>query len=757
MLKKSFLVIVIILVAACVCNAQVPHLFNYQGFLRNASGTPVTGSRSIEFRIYNTATGGTAQWTETQTVTITDGIFNVLLGSVVPIPYSVFDGDDRYLALKIGSDPEMVPRKRFASVGYAFHSNNADSLGGFGSSSFVKMDQPNSISTAMVQDNGVTAEKILPDIVSSVEGVTNDGGNIDLVEGRNITIAHDNGANTITISASGGTGGGDITAVTAGTGLRGGGTSGDVTLSIADGGVTKTKLSASAGTSGQVLSTDGTNLQWQSVGNGDITAVNAGTGLTGGAAAGNATLDVGAGTGITVSADAVSLNTSYTDAQYVNEGQANSITNAMMADNSVGSAEVANGSLTASDLSVNVLSSLDGVTHDGGNIDLVAGSNITITPDDPSNKITISASGGGGGDITAVNAGTGLIGGGTSGDVTLFVAVPLILSGSVSPVIKATDSGSGNYGYLGHSTYGVVGSSSTNIGVYGTSNSGSGVEGTCNSSSGGSGVYGFNNSSGNSGYLGNSSSGVYGYNTSGNSGFLGGNNYGVYGHVGNNHGSLGSSSDGVLGSSSNNSGSGVAGIHTGSGNGVYGRSSSGYAGYFSGDVHVTGTITKGAGSFTIDHPLDPENKYLQHSFVESPDMKNVYDGVVVLNADGEAIVEFPVWFEVLNKDFRYQLTCIGGFAQVYIAEEISNNHFRIAGGRRGMKVSWQVTGIRHDAYANAHRIQVEVEKTGAERGKYLHPKENGVSETLGIDYAEVQKMEEENKKMEKQNKKIGRK
>ena len=91
-------------------------------------------------------------------------------------------------------------------------------------------------------------------------------------------------------------------------------------------------------------------------------------------------------------------------------------------------------------------------------------------------------------------------------------------------------------------------------------------------------------------------------------------------------------------------------------------------------------------------------------------MKNIYDGVAVLDENGEATVTLPDWFEALNQDFRYQLTCIGGYAPVYVAGEISGNHFRIGGGRPALKVSWQVTGVRHDAYANEHRIPVEAEK-----------------------------------------------
>ena len=142
----------------------------------------------------------------------------------------------------------------------------------------------------------------------------------------------------------------------------------------------------------------------------------------------------------------------------------------------------------------------------------------------------------------------------------------------------------------------------------------------------------------------------------------------------------------------------------------------------------------GTKSFRIDHPLDPENKYLYHSFVESSEMMNVYNGNVELGANGEAVVELPEWFEALNRDFRYQLTCIGGFAEVYIAEEIVGNRFKIAGGKPGLKVSWQVTGVRHDPWANVHRIEVEVDKPERERGTYLHPEAYGVPEELGVSY-----------------------
>jgi trimeric autotransporter adhesin len=123
----------------------------------------------------------------------------------------------------------------------------------------------------------------------------------------------------------------------------------------------------------------------------------------------------------------------------------------------------------------------------------------------------------------------------------------------------------------------------------------------------------------------------------------------------------------------------------------------------------------------MDDPLDPANKYLYHSSVESPDMKNIYDGTVVTDGSGTAVVHMPAWFGALNTDFRYQLTTIGQPAQAWIASEMANGSFTIKTSRAGVKVSWQVTGIRQDAWANAHRIQVEVDKAPADQGHYIHP------------------------------------
>jgi hypothetical protein len=141
----------------------------------------------------------------------------------------------------------------------------------------------------------------------------------------------------------------------------------------------------------------------------------------------------------------------------------------------------------------------------------------------------------------------------------------------------------------------------------------------------------------------------------------------------------------------------------------------------SGTTHIYGNLVKPAGSFQIDDPLDPANEYLTHSFVESPDMMNIYNGVATFDSRGKAVAKLPQYFEALNQDFRYQLTCLGGASPIYVAREISNNQFVIAGGRPGLKVSWQVKGVRHITYANSHRIEVEKEKPADEKGHYLYP------------------------------------
>ncbi|HLF65796.1 MAG TPA: hypothetical protein VI603_18690 [Saprospiraceae bacterium] len=130
-----------------------------------------------------------------------------------------------------------------------------------------------------------------------------------------------------------------------------------------------------------------------------------------------------------------------------------------------------------------------------------------------------------------------------------------------------------------------------------------------------------------------------------------------------------------------------------------------------GNMEITGILTVNGGKmFKIDHPLDPDNKYLIHSCVESPDMMNIYNGNVTTDANGFAQVLLPDYFEALNEEFRYQLTCIGQFAQAIIAEKISDNKFTIQTDKPNVEVSWQVTGVRHDPAALKYKQPVEALK-----------------------------------------------
>ena len=123
----TFVVLIMVVCLFSVASAQVPQMINYQGTLTDTLGNRLNGSYNMTFSIYDTSSGGTALWTEIQNgVSVDDGIFNVLLGSVTPIPDSVFDGDIRYLGVKVGADNEMTPRKPIVSVGYAWKAFDAD-------------------------------------------------------------------------------------------------------------------------------------------------------------------------------------------------------------------------------------------------------------------------------------------------------------------------------------------------------------------------------------------------------------------------------------------------------------------------------------------------------------------------------------------------------------------------------------------------------------------------------------------------------
>lgn len=115
-------------------------------------------------------------------------------------------------------------------------------------------------------------------------------------------------------------------------------------------------------------------------------------------------------------------------------------------------------------------------------------------------------------------------------------------------------------------------------------------------------------------------------------------------------------------------------------------------------------------------------------------MVNIYNGNIVTDASGKAVVSLPDYFEALNMEFRYQLTVIGTFAQAIISRKVQNNQFEVATNQPNVEVSWMVTGVRHDSYANMNRIPNAVEKESANRGKYLHPAAFNLPASSGIGY-----------------------
>ncbi len=362
-----------------------------------------------------------------------------------------------------------------------------------------------------------------------------------------------------------------------------------------------------------------------------------------------------------------------------------------------------------------------------------------------------------------------------------------------------TDS-TGGRGVIGYATattggtYGVIGSSD--------SNGGTGVYGVANASTGATrGVYGEAVSPGGiavSGYEGASTGRTYGghfrSDSSTGTGVFGyapatnGTTYGVYGQSdspagtgvfglatagsGFTYGVVGQTDSidgrgvfglatatsgftyGVVGRSDSTDGTGVVGVATaGSGDawgvsgvtnssasgayGVFGLEPSGGAGHA---VYAFGTLAAtGTKSFQMDHPLDPENYYLNHFCTEGPEPMNAYSGNVVTDANGYATIALPDYFDSINRDFRYQLTVVDDgerddFVLVKVVRKIRNNQFTIRTSAPHVEVSWRVEAIRNDRWVQKYGYRTVQEKEDEIKGKYLNPELYGMPKEYGIHY-----------------------
>jgi len=234
-------------------------------------------------------------------------------------------------------------------------------------------------------------------------------------------------------------------------------------------------------------------------------------------------------------------------------------------------------------------------------------------------------------------------------------------------------------------------------------------------------------------------------------GVEGSNDYGSLGQlaVGDDYGVYGSSYYG--GYFDADSGSGYYGVYangyagyggyfacnSSGGWGIYAIGAS-YAGFFSGDVYITGNLDKGSGSFLIDHPDDPLNKTLRHNFVESPENLCIYRGKTALNADGMAKIKMPDYFVSLTKEEEATVT-LTSIGKPFDAGYEWNKDFTEVTiyGDANREVSYIVLADRDDPVIRVQRRPV-VEEKGPQnkipKGVLYNPEPYGYPKEMGLDY-----------------------
>ncbi len=735
---------------------SVPHLVQFSGVLKDAAARPVVGVTSVTFAIYADQEGGAALWSETQNVLAdSNGHYATVLGVATTggFPTELFGtGQSRWLGVTIAREPES-PRILMASVPYALKAGDAETLGGLPASSYVTTQQLAASNarpaTTFINGGGATT-------AASTQGVTT--ASADSAQQSSAIEANPTGSGTtdyVPLWTSGSNLGNSVLFQTGGK-LGVGTTSPAATLDINGGEILRGGFyeypedNATATNGGRPSH----SFQWLA------SVFNSST---------NAAVDYAYGFRAVQQGNNTATPSANLDLFYGTGGPSGTINDTGLSITPTGvinfvPTQAFNGS------TINLPNSIGATV---GTLQM-GGAPFLADYGSTSNTFVGALSGGAGQSTGAENTAVGGESLAANGPGAYNTALGY-------GAMQANISGGGNVAAgvnaLSVNTYGddnaAFGEIALGLNTTGSQNVGVGVAALVSNTTGGYNVgigYGSGavsaTGSGNT-FLGSNTRATDGINNStaiGTGASVTESNAIVLGYTGSPRPAVGigttapshtldvidrgtggaaiyasssfvadtavfgistatseSGSNGGFFQTSSPLGSGVVGQNIAGGYGGFFYSAGGTAGYFSGNVTVTGTLSKGAGSFKIDDPIDPANKYLSHSFVESPDMMNIYNGNVVTDAHGFATVKMPDWFEALNRDFRYQLTTINSFSRATIAAELKDGKFRIRTSQPHVKVSWLVTGIRHDAYADAHRIPTEEVKPPSEQGHYLHP------------------------------------
>jgi len=692
----------------------VPKLLNYQGYLTDTLGSPIEDSLDMTFKIYDAATLGNVLWSETQLdVPVERGVFSVLLGNVNSIPDTAFtQGTDRWLELTLEGPQTLSPRMRITAVGYAYTAAYCDTA-----------EYARSAATDNDWVRG-TPDSVL--FTANYLGVARGGAN-NMLYGDNVHTHTNFGGSECTSGFSGQNytyaticGGRYNNAFTDFATVVGGDSNSGTWYSFVGGG-----QSNSAGGSHTTVA-GGRNNTTSALYGGILSGY---SNIAGDEAGDTAVVVVGGWE-----------NSATGTYSFIGGGRYNTASY---------SATVAGGGWNAA--SYNYATVAGGyfdtasaycATVAGGWSNTASGEHATVGGGSNNTASNASATVAGGRNNTASARGA-TVAGGYAGTINALYGG--ILAGynniaggsgdSAATVVGGRDNiATGMYPFVGggknnraDSNYTFVGGGSDNIAgeVYcfvggGGSNTAWGDYATV------------------AGGRSNTANGLYATVAGGQ----GDTASGDYATVGGGNQNTASGDYATVGGGLNNTGSGDYATMSGGliniASGSWSTAAGGYAdtcagmdgftgnswskvpsahnnsaafngqvAFASGQMRV-GALSKASGTFTIDHPLDPMNKILNHYFVESPEMVLIYRGVARIGTEGRAEVHLPDYFDALNRNPMIQLTGVGT-SDVFVAEKVKGNRF-VIGGKPGTEVYWTVTGDRKDQSAEITRIIMPVEQ-----------------------------------------------